>query len=602
MMPKERKDHNLHLALELAQQGWPVFALANGKVPFKGTHGHLDATTDPLAVAAAMRRPGAIPAVALTDGLVVVDVDPRNGGTLESVGLKESEADVRTPGGGWHFYFEADGLRLRNGVLPGIDLKAKGGYVVAPGTILPNGKAYDGRAKPKPMPARTREILDEALARRAERVTAGDLDEMGTRDEILAWLGRFARVERQDQPTYLALLTAAQASGRIVDLDPAKPWRAVDLETLAREASKWDPSEDARIEAIGRRMYEGYLSWKERRAQRLANEMSLVTIDARALLAKEFRPLVEPVPGLLIEGLGMLIGGPKKGKSWLAYQFAVAVATGREVLGRRALKGDVLYLALEDGERRAQGRIQTVLRHMGSTWPRGASTLDVAFNSERGDVLVGQVEDWLAKFPEARLVIVDTLQKIRPSSSGKRNQYELDVEDLGRVLAISQRHPGLAILLVHHDRKQEAADFLDAASGTHGITGSVDTALVLKRERLESQGTLAVTGRDVREDLLHLAYDDQDPFWTIDPAGGLTEEQREVWAWLRDNGPAGPTAIGEAMGMAAPNVHKMLQKMLAQRMVVVERGQYRLPFTPKGRDNGDKTDSTDSVDNEDNEG
>lgn len=607
MTPQERKAHNLDVAIGLAESGWSVFALAAGKVPFAGSHGHLDATTDLDVVRAAMARPGAVPAVAIPNGRIVVDIDPRNGGTCEAVGLDESAADVKTPGGGWHFYFEAEGLRLRNGVLPGVDLKAKGSYVVAPGAVLADGRAYVGEAVVKPIPPGTAQILRDALDKRTARPASGAVAELGTRDDILAWLGRFARVERQSEAVYLAMLTAAYDSGQIVDLDESQPWTEKHLRALAREASKWAPSEDASNEEFGRRIWEGYLKMKakldESRARRAADEMALVTVNARELLATEFQPMVEPIPGIVTEGLGMLIGGPKKGKSWLAYQFAVAVATGGEVLGQRAMKGDVLYLALEDGQRRAKDRILLILRHLRQGWPSDAE-LEVGFNADRGDALVAQVEDFVARRPNTRLVIIDTLQKIRAASSGRRNQYELDVEDLGKVLAITKRHPGLAILLVHHDRKQEAADFLDAASGTHGITGSVDTALVLKRDRLASQGTLELTGRDVREQVIYLAYDEDSPFWTVDPAGGLTEEQREVWAWLRDNGPAGPTAIGEALGMAAPNVHKMLQKMLARRMVVAEKGLYKLPFDwkHKGSDNGDSADSPDSGDNGDNEG
>lgn len=603
MTPQDRKARNLEVALGLAADGWNVFALAGGKVPFAGSHGYLDASTDPEVVGAAMARPGAVPAIAIPEGRVVVDVDPRNGGTCEAVGLDAADADVRTPGGGWHFYFESDGLRLRNGVLPGIDLKAKGSYVVAPGAVLPDGRAYEGRAAVKVMPADTARILGDALARRSERAASGELRELGTRDDILALLGRYARIEPQSEAVYFAMLTAARNEGRILDLDESRPWRNEDLRALAREASKWTPSEDARREELGRELYESYLRFKKGwGAGRASADMSLVTIAAKELLAREFRPLVEPVPGLVTEGLGMLIGGPKKGKSWLAYQFAVAVATGGEVLGREALKGDVLYLALEDGERRAQGRIRTVLRHVGSPWPADAAALDVAFNAERGDALVAQVEDWVDGHGDARLVIVDTLQKIRPSSSGKRNQYELDVEDLGRVLAVSQRHPGLAILLVHHDRKQEAADFLDSASGTHGITGSVDTALVLKRDRHQAQGTLEVTGRDVREDLIHLAYDESDPYWTIDPMGGLKDEQLEAYRWLEANGPAGPTAIGEVLGMDKSNTHRMLKGLVDRRMLTVDRGMYRVPFTrPMHTDNSDNDDNSDNRDNEDNE-
>lgn len=331
----------------------------------------------------------------------------------------------------------------------------------------------------------------------------------------------------------------------------------------------------------------------------------LVTVDAGELLKQRFRPLVEAVPGLVVEGLTMLIGGPKKGKSWLAYQVAVAVATGGEVLGRRAVKGDVLYLALEDGERRAQSRIQTVMRHLGQTWPKGA-TLEIGFNAKRGEEVVVQVEDWLACHPDARLVIIDTLQKIRPAGGGKRGQYEVDVEDMGRVLAITQRHPGLAVMVVHHDRKQASDDFLDAASGTHGITGSVDTALVLKRDRFSKQGTISVTGRDVREEEIHVAYDEGDPFWTVDGEGGLSDRDRQYLKFFQEHGPAGPTEAGASVyptqdrTNAARSIKRLVERGILRAMA---NGQYdawpiKPPSTPT--DNADNSDTTDNSDNGDN--
>lgn len=302
----------------------------------------------------------------------------------------------------------------------------------------------------------------------------------------------------------------------------------------------------------------------------------------------------------------MLIGGPKKGKSWLAYQFAIAIATGGEVLGRRALRGDVLYLALEDGERRAQDRIRIVLSHVGQDrLPRDAAQLEIGFNAERGEALVDQVEAFLVRRPGTRLVIVDTLQKIRPASNGRRGAYELDVEDIGRVQAITQRHPGLAILAVHHDRKEAVADFLDAASGTHGITGSVDTGLLLRRDRHESQGMLEVTGRDVREDMLYLAYDEKSPYWSIDPAGGLSEQQREAFDFIRRNGPSTPSEVGDALGIDRRNAGKQLGKLVDRRILATKGGKYSLPFpmpSSRGMDDGDDMNDADDGDDGDDEG
>jgi len=182
-----------------------------------------------------------VPAVALPAGVVVLDFDPRNGGAPGDLGLDPEAADVRTAGGGWHFYRAGD-LRMRNGILPGVDVKAEGGYVVAPGAVLPDGRTYEGA-----LPARgSLPPLEEAAraahgARRAATPAAGaEPAQLGTRDDILAWLGHL----RRDGSTEAEMLGALRASDRLVSLDDADPWDDKDLVKLASEAARWEPAED----------------------------------------------------------------------------------------------------------------------------------------------------------------------------------------------------------------------------------------------------------------------------------------------------------------------------------------------------------------------
>jgi len=307
---------------------------------------------------------------------------------------------------------------------------------------------------------------------------------------------------------------------------------------------------------------------------------ALVTFSAAQLLASPPDKPVEIVPGLLPAGVSLLVAAPKLGKSWLAYQIAVAVAVGGDVLGRRARKGDFLYLALEDGEYRAYSRLAIILGHLGMTgWPSDAGTLDIAFNSERGDALIEQIEDWLAEHPNALGVGIDTLQKARPPRGNSREtQYALDVQDVGRVLALARRHPEIAVPIVHHDTKAShapGADFVDAVSGTSGIGGSGDTILVLRRKRQDAAGTLDVTGKDVAESRLDLSFDGT--FWSLDPLGGLTEQQRVALDLLAENGPMGPTVLGRLMGIAQPAASGHLNALVEAALVVREaNGTYRV--------------------------
>ena len=159
------------------EKGWKTFFVSNEKVPFKGTHGHRDATTDPARLAEMARgRPTNMVAVAIDAGAVVIDVDAKPEFSpvedrLRDLGLRPDDADVRTPRGGFHFYFLAeDGVTLRNGVLEGVDVKTIGGFVVAPGSNRVGVGPYVGdlprRDALRRMPDRTREALLAGYARR----------------------------------------------------------------------------------------------------------------------------------------------------------------------------------------------------------------------------------------------------------------------------------------------------------------------------------------------------------------------------------------------------------------------------------------------------
>src|SRR5829696_6178420 len=218
------------------------------------------------------------------------------------------------------------------------------------------------------------------------------------------------------------------------------------------------------------------------------------TVSAADLMAAELPPVRWGVRGVLPEGVTLLAGKPKLGKSWLALGICVAVASGGVALGTRQVEwGEVLYLALEDNRRRLQKRLGKMLREpapegleMATAWPK----LD-----EGG---VEALKSWLGEHPEARLVAVDTLAKTRPRTRGQ-NVYQEDYAALEELLPLAAEH-GVAIVVVHHTRKMAAADPLDEISGSTGLTGGVDGALVLKRDRGRADAYLHVTGRDIEEE------------------------------------------------------------------------------------------------------
>ena len=187
---------------------------------------------------------------------------------------------------------------------------------------------------------------------------------------------------------------------------------------------------------------------------------AITTITANALQSKEFPPLRYAVDGYLAEGVTLLAGKPKIGKSWIALDFAMAVATGDVALGSvRCRQGPVLYCALEDNHRRLQRRMRQLYGAV-DHWPPG---LHFATQVRRlGDGLVDDLRDWIEDH-RSKLVIIDTFAGVRPQS--RREGYEADYAALSPLQELAGQM-GIAILVVHHLRKMLGDEARSALSRT----------------------------------------------------------------------------------------------------------------------------------------
>jgi hypothetical protein len=250
-------------------------------------------------------------------------------------------------------------------------------------------------------------------------------------------------------------------------------------------------------------------------------------INGADLDAKHFEPLEYQVPGLIPEGLGIMGGPPKLGKSWVAIDVGLAVACGGYAFGAiRCPQRPVLYLALEDGERRLQERSRAALADQ--CIPANITFITTATPNEA--LLV--IAEFMTRHQDDKpLVLVDTLGKIkRPRNLGEES-YLADYQEVGgKFLALTHATPGSTLLFVHHTRKANSDDFVAEISGTFGITGAVDFVIKLARPRLSNEALLNITGRDVIED--EYALDVEHGLWrlkggSLDAARNAAEEQRE---------------------------------------------------------------------------
>ena len=218
--------------------------------------------------------------------------------------------------------------------------------------------------------------------------------------------------------------------------------------------------------------------------------------DGAWLTTQDFPPLAYAVDGLIPEGLCILVGPPKAGKSWLTLGLLLAIASGGVALGhiKAAPARRVFYLALEDGDRRMQDRCRALLGP-GEDIP---ALFHYQTRSMPGMVLP-TVDAWMRRHPDTVMVVIDTLGKVMPPAQLGESAYQRDYRVGAALKALADARPGLAVLVLHHDRKATADNFVDSVSGTHGLAGAADTVFVLCRKRQSSEGTLKVTGRDVPE-------------------------------------------------------------------------------------------------------
>ena len=240
----------------------------------------------------------------------------------------------------------------------------------------------------------------------------------------------------------------------------------------------------------------------------MKKENKLLTIDGETLMSQPLTPLNFVVDTLLSQGLHILAGSPKVGKSWLALWLAVTVAKGEAVWGMGVKQGTTLYLCLEDSTLRIQSRLFDLTED-------APPTLHFAVMSQQlHNGLVEQIEQFLKEHPQTRLIVIDTLQRIR-TAGNDANPYASDYRDIGVLKALADKHR-IAILLVHHLRKMNDDDPMNMISGTTGLSGATDSNFVLRKsKRRENTATLYCTGRDIPYRELALEFDGEDHVWKL---------------------------------------------------------------------------------------
>jgi hypothetical protein len=304
------------------------------------------------------------------------------------------------------------------------------------------------------------------------------------------------------------------------------------------------------------------------------------------LMAEEFPEQQWVLDDLIPEGVTLLAGKPKIGKSWMALDIALAVASGGTALGRDVGRPRrVLYLALEDTKRRLQARMTTLL----GTDPPPVAAFGFAQEWEPfewrtgdvkgvGDVTVNPGLDLLESVitgNDVEFVVIDTLYRVK--ATGGQSGYAQDYKSVTDIAGLARR-TGVSILLVHHQRKQGSDDSIDTVQGTTGITGAVDTVALISKGPGRADAFLDIRGRDVEAAELALMFDPEACRWSV--AGEAEDFRRSTIRndILRVLGghPTGltPTKVAELLDVKANTAKQRLHQMKLKNEVRAEGGRY----------------------------
>jgi RecA-family ATPase len=302
-------------------------------------------------------------------------------------------------------------------------------------------------------------------------------------------------------------------------------------------------------------------------AQAVPPPFAFDIVNAYDLYVKDLPPTKWIVKPIIHEGLTLLIGDPKVGKSFFGLQIAAAVASGAKSLFgflEICARGKVLYLALDDGsEKRLHNRMHDL-----QISPEAAKNIDFVYQRNSPDLSSGfdKALDQLLSERKYVLVILDTFGAVLGKQGGK-SIYREDYQEAIKLQKLAQRH-GIALLILHHTNKGESTDVIARASGSHGLTGAVDSVLMLSRET--GYTLLAARPRDAEESEFRLERLPNGA-WTkqqmvnlntvsVDDDETPGTKQQEILALLRQ-GPKTRAELAGALGISDDATRKRLVRM-----------------------------------------
>jgi len=594
VLPKELEEY--------IAKGWKIFPCKKDKKPLT-SHGFLDATNEQDQIKLWYQK--------FTDcnwglsvgdsDLSVIDIDIRNGGYFkendDSFSIRNSSEKefilpktrfVKTGGGGYHLYYQG-AKDLPKNLGEGIDFKSTGGYVILPPSIHQSGIPYKwgNELAITPFP----EFLVLELDRqdhktKREKFAPPEEIQEGKRNEILFKLACSLRSRVLTESEILATLeTVNQARCK-------PPLKHDEISTIVSSAMKY---EDSNVNYQG-----SYSTISGSGFANLDNSVTQVTQKSIWSIADLYDTEIPEtkwaIPNIIPEGLTILGGRPKVGKSWLSLQMVHSIGTGGMFFGNRVEQGKCLYIALEDNLRRLQSRTKA------QKIPKDAQ-IDFA---TKWNPLQGKGFEDLQRAIENdyKLIVIDTLSRAFPGVD-QNDQVQIGMVMENLQMLCSQTNT--TILFVDHIAKPKGitgvGDPIDDIMNSTVKTAVADQIMVLYKENGKLGARLKGRGRDIEEIDYSLSWDRENSCWQSEGNTyevKLSKEREEILDCLIEKGAATVTAIAKALGKDISNTSKKLKELVNQG-VVERRGEFYLyigdtmPTNPTNPTNPTKATNTSSL-------
>lgn len=439
------------------------------------------------------------------DNICVIDIDsPSHSGRSHANGFhsikewKEKHGEFpetltcATPTGGIHLYYRVPpeiNVKKRSGVLPGVDIIGDKGCVIAPPSSYEKG-SYVWKNLCKIADANS-SILALMQLEHTKNSNSSFQFSTGSRHN-----------------DFISLIGKLKTKGGLSDKDIENIVRGIN--NGLRDPLLEKEFESNVLSAIPR------FSRSEKKNETMTVP-SISAINGVQLSEMKIKPLEWLVEGILpLSGLAILVGDPKSYKSYMAMDLCISVASGKPFLGHNTFQHDTLYFDLESGFRRPKDRQAKILNGDSPTTHFHIITAEDQV-VKLGNGLEEQLKEILTNNPKIKLIVIDTLEKIREIKTPKGNAYQNDVAALDIFLKIATEY-NVCFLFVHHLKKRNGVkneNYFEYISGSNGIFGSMDTTWQVMKKRMTTDGNLYTTGREIEEKEYHINFDLNSWKWNI---------------------------------------------------------------------------------------